>query len=470
MKMLISGKWVDKEEVLPVKNPFDESFIDSVPQADENDIENALQSASKGAEIMRRIPSLQRAAILSKTVELLDEDKEKFAAIISQEVGKTLSEARGEVNRAIQVFIVASEEAKRISGETIPFDAAPGAANKKGFYMRVPVGVILAIIPFNFPLNLAAHKIAPAFAAGNSVILKPSSLTPLADLMLAETMLKAGLPADALNVITGSGASVGIPLMEDPRVRMVTFTGSAEVGEEITRRVGLKKISMELGSNSAVILMEDADLDSALPRLLTGGYGVAGQVCISVQRLIVHKKILDSFLKKFVPMVRNLRPGNQLEENTDMGPMISEKAAVRAETWIREAESMGAKCEIELKRKGSLLSPTVITGVKPEMKVFSEEAFAPFVTVTEFEDLSEAISLVNNSKYGLQAGIYTRSISTAFEAIDELEVGGVIINDIPSFRVDLMPYGGLKESGLGREGVKYAIQEMTEIKLVCFNL
>ncbi|MDD5698528.1 MAG: aldehyde dehydrogenase family protein [Victivallaceae bacterium] len=470
MKMLISGKWVDKEEVIPVKNPYDDSFIDSVPRADEKDVENALRSASRGAEIMRRLPALRRAKILEKTAELLEKDGEKFAGKISEEVGKTLKEAGAEVNRAIQVFRISSEEAKRISGETVPFDAAPGAANKQGFYLRVPVGIILAITPFNFPLNLAAHKIAPALAAGNSVILKPSSLTPLADLMLAETMLNAGLPEEALNVITGPGASVGLSLAEDPRIRMITFTGSAEAGKAITRRAGLKKIAMELGSNSAVILMDDADLKSALPRLLTGGYGVAGQVCISVQRLIVHRKILDSFLAKFTPLVRKLQIGNQLAETTDMGPLISEQAAVRAETWIREAEALGAKCEIEVKRTGSLLSPTVITGVTPEMKVFSEEAFAPFVTVTDFEDLPAAINLVNNSKYGLQAGIYTGSISTAFKAIGELEVGGVIINDIPAFRVDLMPYGGFKESGIGREGVKYTVQEMTEIKLACFNL
>ena len=470
MKMLISGKWVDKKETVPVKNPYDDSIIDTVPQADGQDIENALRSASRGAEIMRKMPALQRAEILSKTAVLLEQDKEQFAVKLAEEVGKTLPEARAEVNRVIQVFCISSEEAKRISGETIPFDAAPGAANKKGFYIRVPVGIVLGITPFNFPLNLAAHKIAPALAAGNSVILKPASQTPLANLMLAETMLKAGLPADALNVITGSGQDVAVPLVEDPRVKMVTFTGSPEVGKEISRRAGLKKTAMELGSNSAVILMDDADLDSALPRLLTGAYAVAGQVCISVQRLIVHKKIMASFLGKFIPMVRKLRTGNQFSEATNVGPMISEKAAIRAETWVREAEASGAKCEIELKRTKSLLSPTVITGVKPEMKVFSEEAFAPFVTVTEFEDLPEAISLVNNSKYGLQAGIYTQNIFSVFKAIEELEVGGVMINDIPAFRVDLMPYGGVKESGIGREGVKYTIQEMTEIKLVCFNL
>ncbi|MGQ9631849.1 MAG: aldehyde dehydrogenase family protein [bacterium] len=468
--MLIGGEWVDRDEVIEVRNPFDGSLIDAVPRANEDDVERAIQSAVRGFEIMRDLPAHQRSRILSKTAELIRERSEEFAVMIAKEVGKTIREARGEVSRAVQTFTLAAEEAKRICGETVPFDAAIGGERKMGFYIRVPVGVVLGITPFNFPLNLAAHKVAPALACGNSVILKPSSVTPLTDLMLGEVMLEAGLPGESLNIITGPGSSIGDLLISDPRIRMVTFTGSSEVGVEIMRKAGLKRTAMELGSNSAVIVMDDADLPSAASRILVGGYAVAGQVCISVQRVIVHERVYKDFLDELVPLVKGLKVGNQLDEATDMGPMISEDSAKRAEQWIGEAVEAGARGLLDAKRDGALLTPTVLIDVSTDMKVFREEAFAPFVVVMPCEDLDEGIRLVNDSKYGLQAGICTRDIGRAFEASKRIEAGGVMINDVPAFRVDLMPYGGMKESGIGREGPKYAVEEMTEMKLVCFNL
>ena len=469
MKMFIAGKWIDKAEKIEVRNPYDNSLIDTVPKADAEDVEKAIQSAQRGFEIMRNMACCKRAEILKNAAELVQKKAEEFADILAREVGKTIKEARGEVARAVQTLAIAAEEAKRIHGETIPFDSVAGGVGRSGFYLRVPAGVVLAITPFNFPLNLACHKLAPALAAGNSVILKPASLTPLADIMLAQVMLEAGLPEDALNIITGSGKLVGDVLVKDPRIRIVTFTGSVEVGREITRNAGLKKNSMELGSNSAVILMDDADLATALPRILVGAYCVAGQVCISVQRLIVHEKIYDRFLEEFVLLVKKLKVGDQLEEETELGPMISEASAQRVDKWVQEAVNQGAKCQPEFKRRGTLLRPMIISDVTPQMKVFFEEAFGPLVTVSKCRNLSEAIELANNSRYGLQAGIYTGRIADAFEAVRALDVGGVIVNDIPSFRIDSMPYGGMKDSGLGREGLKYAIEEMTEIKLVCFK-
>jgi len=469
MKMLIGGEWVDSDRKIEVQNPYSNEIIDLVPEADNKHVEKAINSAQKGFKLMSNLPAYKRAEILANTARLIEKNNEPLARLISQEVGKTIKEARGEVNRAVQTFTLASEEAKRIRGEIVPFDAVVSGERKMGFYLRSPVGIILAITPFNFPLNLVSHKVAPALAAGNSIILKPATKTPLSALKLGELLLEAGMPPLALNIVIGKGDTIGSVMVTDSRIRMVTFTGSAQVGKKILREAGLKKTTMELGSNSAVILMSDADLKLALPRILVGGYAVAGQVCISVQRVFVQKKLYKEFLDKFVPQVQSLKLGNPLDETTDMGPMISENAARRAEFWIKEAINQGAHASMEIKREGSFLSPNVLTEVNPKMKVFSEEAFAPFVTVSPFENLSEAINLINQSKYGLQVGIYGRNIFDIWEAIKRLEVGGVMVNEVPTFRVDHMPYGGVKESGLGREGIKYAIEEMTEIKLVCFN-
>jgi len=470
MKMLIAGGWTDKDERIEVRNPFDDSLIDTVPSADASDVEKALASAVRGFEEMRRLSARERSDILANAAGLLAQRSDEFVTTLAKEVGKTLREAQNEVGRAVQTIRIASEEAKRISGETVPFDATPGAEAKIGFYMRVPVGVVLAITPFNVPLNLACHKVAPAIAAGNSVILKPATATPLADLMLGQMLLDAGLPPEGINIITGSGGTLGKLLISDPRVRMVTFTGSPEVGESITKTAGLKKTAMELGSNSCAIVMDDADIDDAAARIRQGGYAIAGQVCISVQRIIVHGGVYDEFLEKFVPLVASIRTGNQLDSSTDMGPMISDEAAKRVETWIKEAVSAGAKALLPVEREGALLKPTVLTDVSCDAKVWTEEAFGPLVSVVRCRDFDHAIELANASKYGLQAGVFTRNLSHALRAAREIEVGGVIVNDAPSFRTDPMPYGGVKMSGFGREGPRFAIEEMTELRLVAFQM
>ena len=470
MKMLIAGRWLDKEERIEVRNPFDGSVIDTVPAADSSDVEQALESAVRGFEEMRRLSARERSEILGRAAELLEQRAEEFALTIAKEVGKTLREAQTEVNRATQTIRIASEEAKRISGETVPFDATAGAEAKIGFYMRVPVGVVLAITPFNVPLNLACHKVAPAIAAGNSVILKPATATPLADLMLGQVFLDAGLPPEAMNIVTGRGASLGEPLISDPRVRMVTFTGSPEVGESITKMAGLKKTAMELGSNSCAIVMDDADIANAAARIRQGGYAVAGQVCISVQRVIVHDSVYDEFLEEFVPLVAKIRTGDQLDASTDMGPMISEDAAERVEAWIDEAVSAGASTLLPVRREGAVVKPTVLTDVSCDMKVWTEEVFGPLVAVVKCRDFDHAIELANTSKYGLQAGIFTKNLNYALRAAREIEVGGVMVNEVPTFRIDAMPYGGVRLSGFGREGPKFAIEEMTELRLVAFQM
>lgn len=470
MKMLIAGKWVEKKTCIEVTNPFDGSVIDTVPCADASDVEAALEGAVRGAEAMRKLSARERSEILAKAAGLLRERSADFAGTIAREVGKTLREAEVEVERAGQTIVIASEEAKRIAGEMIPFDASPGGETKMGFYIRVPVGVVLAITPFNVPLNLACHKVAPAIAAGNAVILKPATATPLADLMLGQVLLDAGMPPEAVSVITGRGGDIGSLLISDPRVRVVTFTGSPEVGECITKTAGLKKCAMELGSNSCAIVMDDADLDEAAIRVRRGGYAVAGQVCISVQRVIVHEKVYDAFLGKLVPLVGQIRAGNQLDSCTDMGPMISEDEAKRAESWIGEAVSAGAKCLLPVHRIGALLNPTVLVDVTPEMKVWAKEAFGPLVVVVKCRDFDHAIELANTSDYGLQAGIFTNNLDYALRAVREIEVGGVMVNDVPAYRADAMPYGGVKRSGFGREGPKFAIEEMTEIKVVTFQM
>lgn len=468
--MLVGGKWVEKDNYINVHNPFDNSVIDTVPCADASDVEAALQCAVNGAEEMRHLSARERSEILAKTANLLQERQDYFALLIAKEVGKTIKEAQTEVARACLTIRTASEEAKRIHGETVPFDGMPGAESKFGFYIRVPVGVVLAITPFNVPLNLACHKVAPAIAAGNAVILKPATATPLADLMLGELLLEAGLPPNAISIITAPGSNIGELLITDPRVRLVTFTGSPEVGEKIVKMAGIKKTTMELGSNSSVIVMDDANLDEAAKRVRIGGYSVAGQVCISVQRAIIHEKVYDKFLEKLIPLVSAMKVGNQLNSDTDMGPMINEAAAVRVKQWIEEAISQGAKSLLPVKRDGALLTPTILEDIELDMKVWSEEVFGPLVVVVKCKDFDHAIELANASKYGLQAGIFTGNLEYALKAAREIEGGGVIINDVPTFRIDPMPYGGVKLSGFGREGPKYAVEEMTELRLIAFQM
>ncbi len=470
IKLFIEGDWVDTGKYISVTNPYDNSVIAEISMADSNWTDRAIDYAYKNRSVMASLTAKERGEILNKASRMILENLDELATTIAKESGKALRFAKGEVMRSAETFQFAADEARRISGELIPLDAAATGKNRFGYYKRYPLGVIGAITPFNFPLNLVSHKVAPAIAAGNCVILKPASTTPLTSVKLIEILLKAGLPKEGISLLVGSGSVVGNRIVESDKIAMISFTGSPEVGLEIKKRAGMKKVTLELGNNSAVIIHKDADIASALPKCVVGGFANSGQVCISIQRIYVHADIYDTFTAQFVEAVKNTPFGSQLDENVVVGPMIEEKEAIRVEEWINEAVSKGAKILCGGNRKGALVEPTVLTDTDETMKVVSEEIFGPVVCIMKYNTIEEAIEKSNNSKFGLQAGIFTKDIKTAFLAIDELEVGGVMVNDMPTFRVDQMPYGGVKLSGTGREGPKFAVEEMTEMKTIVFNL
>jgi len=468
-KLIVGGREQESASSFEVLNPFDSALIDRVASAEPRHVEEALAAAEAARPKVRALPRSERAKILYEVSRKLIARSDEIGRLLAAEAGKTLKEARAEVARAANTFAFAGDEAKRIAGEIVPFDAVPGGHSRQGYSLKVPLGTILAITPYNFPLNLAAHKIAPAMAAGNPFILKPASVTPLCDIILGGIILEAGFPAEGVSVLPGPGSSVGLELVRDERPRMVTFTGSVEVGKQIAREAGYKKIGMELGSNSGIIITESADLDFACKRIVLGAYALAGQVCISVQRVVAHRDIFDELLEQVTRLAGEVKAGDQLDTSTGMGPMISEKEASRVEAWLAEAVGAGAVVKAGGTREGTLFQPTVITGVPEDANLWQEEAFGPVVSINPYDDFGEALASINETRYGLQAGIFTDSLDEAFQAIESLDVGGVIVNDFPTYRVDQMPYGGVKDSGIGREGLKYAIQEMTEEKLICFN-
>ncbi len=470
MKMYVGKEWIDKRQTIPVTNPYDGSVVDTVPKADKDDVERALATAVRGAQSMRRLTGYQRSQILRKAADLLMQREEDFARTITLEEGKILAESRIEVARAAEIFNLSAEEAKRLSGEVVPLDGAPGVTKQFGFTIRVPCGVVVGISPFNFPLHLVAHKVGPALAAGNSVILKPATDTPLSGLKLVEVLLEAGIPADGIQCLTGSGADVGEALCADARVRKITFTGSRDVGERICKVAGLKKVTMELGSNSPVIVMPDADLEKVAAAVAATGYANAGQVCISAQRILPLKPIYREFVDALRSKVAAITTGNPLEEGVKMGPMVRESDAKRVEAWVQEAVAGGAKLVIGGERRGAIYAPTVLADVKPEMRVSRQELFGPAVAVTPVETVDEAIAMANDTNYGLSAGVFTQNLDWAMRFAREVESGNIHINWGPQWRVDMMPYGGLKESGFGKEGPKYAVQEMTELKMVVMHL
>jgi len=455
---------------MEVRFPFDNSVVDTVPRADAGDVDAALDAAVSGAKVMAKLPALERSQILAKTSAILAARVAELAETITREEGKPITEARFEVGRAVETFRVAAEEAGRIHGETVPLDASPGGAGKFGFTVRVPCGVVAAISPFNFPLNLAAHKVAPALAAGNAAVIKPPSATPLSALQMCGALLEAGLPPAAISCVTGPGGQIGDALCRDPRVRKISFTGSMEVGEHITRIAGIKKLTMELGSNSPIIVMPDADIEKVATVIAATGYGNAGQVCISTQRVLAHRALYEDLLAATKSKVESLATGNPLEESTKVGPMISETEAGRVESWIGEAVDSGARLLTGGTRSGAVHAPTIVADAGPSTRICREELFGPAVAFTPFESAGEAIELANSSRYGLAAGVFTESLETAMQFVRELETGNIHINWGPSWRADLMPYGGLKDSGFGKEGPRYAIEEMTELKMVCFHL
>ena len=470
MKMFIRGEWKDKSDKIEVRNPFDQAIVDTVPRGDASDVDQALRGAVEGSELMRKMPAYDRAQILSKAAGLLGERSEEFARTISTEEGKILAEARVEVNRAAEIMQLSAEEAKRLTGEVLPLDAAPGGAGKLGFTLRVPCGVVAAISPFNFPLHLVCHKVGPALAAGNAVVLKPASDTPLSAVKLVELLLEAGLPPLAAACLTGLGSEVGDPLCADNRVRKVTFTGSYEVGEHICKVAGMKKVTMELGSNAPLIVMDDADLDRVAQATAATGFANAGQVCISTQRVLTDRKVYDDFLGRLKQQVEQITTGNQLQEQTRMGPMIRESDALRVSDWISEAISSGANLVTGGERTGTTVQPTVLGDVDPKMRISCDELFGPAVAVSRFDSMDQAIALANDTRYGLSAGIFTQDVDRAMRFAQEVQSGNLHINWGPQWRADLMPYGGLKDSGIGKEGPKYAVEEMTELKMVVFHL
>ncbi len=455
---------------LTVFDKFTGEPCGSVPLATEADVRAAVAIATAAGRGWADTAAHRRAAVLRAASDGLRARREELATTICRESGKAWKFASAEVDRAVETFAFASEEARRMHGETIPMDAAPGGEERIGFFLRTPLGVIAAITPFNFPLNLVAHKVAPALAAGNAVVLKPAERTPLTAVLLAEVLAAAGLPDGVLTLVHGDGATVGEWLVTDPRPAMVSFTGSPVVGARIHALAGLKRVALELGSNSGTMVEPDVTLEQVVPRTVTAAFANAGQVCISLQRLFVHEAIAADFVPRFVAAVEALQVGNPLERTCDVGPMISDAAAERAEAWVAEAVAQGARRLTGGRREGRLFWPTVLADTTPDMKVMCEEVFAPVVSIVTYRRFEDGLEMLADSPYGLQAGLFTRDLHKAFAAVKRLDVGGVMVNDPSLFRLDHMPYGGNRRSGIGREGVRFAVEEMTNLKMVSFNL
>ncbi|MEK7313468.1 MAG: aldehyde dehydrogenase family protein [Deltaproteobacteria bacterium] len=469
-KILVAGSFKKTSGILEVFSPYDKSLVGITYLAGEDEAYEAIKAAVEAFPILKNLPAHKRAGILEEIANGITKIAEEFAAIIALEAGKPITDARAEVKRAVNTFRIAAEEAKRMGGEVLPLDIAEGSEKRTGIVKRFPIGPVLAITPFNFPLNLVAHKVAPAIACGCPVIVKPADKTPLSAIMLGRIINDSGLPQGGISVLPCS-IPVAEGLVIDRRIKKLTFTGSPEVGWMLKGKVPEKKVTLELGGNAGVIINEDADIEFAAKRCVSGGFAYSGQVCVSVQRIFVQTRVFEDFKAKLVMNVKALKLGDPSDDATQVGPMISEAALKRAGEWIKEAIEDGAIILVGGKRKeGNIFEPTVLTNVRPLMKVCSEEVFAPIVTLEPFDDFHEAVRVVNDSKYGLQAGVFTRDIKKIFYAFENIEAGGVIINDVPSFRVDSMPYGGVKQSGCGREGVRYAMEEMTEPRLLVLNL
>lgn len=466
---LVDGKWIEEGDPVEIRAPYDGSVIASVFQGRREHAEAAIAAAVKAFGTTRRLPAFERQRVLRRVSENISDRKQEFARTMAQEAGKPIKAARTEVERAIFTFNVAAEESTRIYGEYLPLDWQEFTAGRWGIVRRFPLGPIAGITPFNFPLNLVAHKVAPAIAAGCPLVLKPAPQTPLTALLLAEAVQQAGWPDGGLNVLPLSNEDAGL-LVTDERIKLISFTGSAAVGWQIKNHCGKKKVVLELGGNAGVIVHSDADLAYAADRCVAGGFAYAGQTCISVQRIVVERSAFARFTDLLLEGVKKLKTGDPLDDSTDLGPLIRESDAVRASDWIQEAVRSGARLLCGGQRRGPVLEPTVLTGTRPEMKVNCQEIFAPVVTVEPYDDFNQALKQINNSPYGLQAGLFTRDAKLIFNAYEELEVGGLIAGDVPAFRIDHMPYGGVKDSGLGREGLRYAIEEMTEPKLLVMNL
>ena len=469
MKMFLQGQWQERGTTAEVVHPYDGTVLDTVPVGTPVDITAALDGLEQGVAVMRALPTHRRVEILRRTAKLMAEQQENLARLISREEGKVLAEGRIEAGRAMETLDLSADAARDLHGETVPLDATPGGVGKLGFTLRVPCGIVAAITPFNFPLNLVAHKIGPAIAGGNAVLLKPASDTPLSALKLVELLLEAGLPEEAIACVTGPGGELGEAICADVRVRKISFTGSAEVGEAITRAAGLKRVTMELGSNSPVIVLDDADVAKVAQTLAVTGYANAGQVCISSQRVIAtpgaHADLLDALRTE----VQQLVAGDPLAEGTQVGPLIRERDAARVETWLGEAVTQGAELLCGGSREGAVVQPALLANVAPEMKLSCEELFGPALGVTRAPDVESAIALANETRFGLSAAVFTQDIDRAMRFAREVDSGNLHINFGTAWRAEIMPYGGLKDSGFGKEGPRYAVQEMTESKMVVIH-
>ena len=466
--LLIGGHWQDSDDIMDVINPFNNQGIAKACRATSEHAEKALEAAFRARASMASLPAHTKAAILQNVSERIMARREEMARNITLENGKPINESRTEVDRAALTFKIASEEAARMGGEFISLDRNAASEGRWGITRRFPCGPVIGITPFNFPLNLVTHKIAPAFAAGNPIILKPASKTPLSALSLGEILVEAGAPEGSVSILPCPG-TIAEGMITDSRVKVLSFTGSAAVGWHLKKLAHDKRVLLELGGNAGVIIDKDCDLEFAVGRCVIGAFSYAGQVCISVQRIYVHRDVYDDFLRMFIPRVQALRSGDPLNASSNLGPMIDEENLARVEAWVGEAKAAGAKILTGGNRKDNFYEPTVILDTTPQMKVSCMEVFAPVVTVTKIPDFAKGLDSVNDSPYGLQAGVFTNDLGHAFAAFESLEVGGVIINDVPAYRVDHMPYGGVKMSGFGREGVKYAIEEMTELRLMALN-
>jgi len=465
-KLLLDGEWIETGEWHEVRSPYSGETVARVPEARAEHARRAVDAAAKAME--NPLPAHQRAEILDRVATLLRERQDDVAQTICAEAAKPLKAARVEAERAVSTFTMAAVEARRLAGEVVPMDASPAGVGKLAYTLRIPIGVVGAITPFNFPLNLVGHKVAPALAAGCAVVLKPAGQTPLSALLLAELETEAGLPAGWLNVLVGPSAEIGDVLVEDERVRLITFTGSAEVGWKIRERAARKKVNLELGNATPVVVEADAELEQAATKLAANAFSFAGQSCISVQRIYVHRSAYQDFIGRFIPKVEALQVGDPADEDTDVGPVIDEDARERIVSWIEEAKAGGATVLTGGEVADGLLRPTVLADVTPEMKVSCLEVFGPLCTVSAYDSVDEAFALANGTEYGLQAGIFTGSVHTALAAANKLEFGGVTVNEAPTFRADQMPYGGVKASGNTKEGPHYAVREMTEERLVVF--
>ncbi len=466
MKMFLAGQWCDADDRIEVRNPFDDSVVDTVPHGRAADVDRAVATLEQGAVEMRAMPEFERAQLLFRVSRLMLDHAEDLARTISREEGKVLAEARVETRRAAEIIQLSGEEAKRLGGEVLPLDGSEGNTGQFGFTLRVPCGVVAAISPFNFPLHLVCHKVGPALAGGNAVLIKPATDTPLCALQLVELLLEAGVPPAAVACLTGPGGELGEAICTDHRIRKISFTGSYDVGDRICRMAGVKKVTMELGSNAPLIIMDDADMDKVIHATAITGYANAGQICISAQRVMAVPAVYDTFVQRLADRVGQIATGDQLDENVQMGPMVRQRDAERVCAWIDEAVAGGARLVVGGQREGATVAPAVVADVDPSSRISCEELFGPAVGVTRVSDIEEGIARANDTNYGLSAAVFTQDIDRALRFARKVDAGNIHINWGPQWRADLMPYGGMKDSGMGKEGPRYAVEEMTEMKTV----